>query len=134
MKEFLKKTRELSWEYIVFSIYLVCSIIFCSLLNSYNKKLTGKNPLEVMLYENGSSWNYLIWAFVLIIAGCVILSVFWKFRNKVSNTESVLTLLGLIILTAVIIIILIYFIQNPILRAVAILFLGGSSVMAALND
>ncbi|WP_220484818.1 hypothetical protein [Limosilactobacillus fastidiosus] len=87
-----------------------------------------------MLYDNGSSWNYLIWAFVLIIAGCVILSVFWKFRNKVSNTESVLTLLGLMILTAVIIIMLIYFIQNPILRAVAILFLGGSSFMAALND
>lgn len=87
-----------------------------------------------MLYENGSSWNYLIWAFILIIAGCIILTVFWSFRNKVVHTESVLTLLGLIILTVVIIIMLIYFIQNPILRAVAILFLGGSSLISALND
>lgn len=134
MKEFLKKTRELTWEYVVFSCYLVSSIIFCILLNSYNKKLKGKNPLEVMLYENGSSWNYLIWAFILIIAGCIILTVFWSFRNKVVHTESVLTLLGLIILTVVIIIMLIYFIQNPILRAVAILFLGGSSLISALND
>lgn len=134
MKDFLKKTRELTWEYVVFSCYLVSSIIFCILLNSYNKKLKGKNPLEVMLYENGSSWNYLIWAFILIIAGCIILTVFWSFRNKVVHTESVLTLLGLIILTVVIIIMLIYFIQNPILRAVAILFLGGSSLISALND
>lgn len=104
MKDFLKKTRELTWEYVVFSCYLVSSIIFCILLNSYNKKLKGKNPLEVMLYENGSSWNYLIWAFILIIAGCIILTVFWSFRNKVVHTESVLTLLGLIILTVVIII------------------------------
>lgn len=134
MKDFLKKTRELTWEYVVFSCYLVSSIIFCILLNSYNKKLKGKNPLEVMLYENGSSWNYLIWAFILIIAGCIILTVFWSFRNKVVHTESVLTLLGLIILTVVIIIMLIYFIQNPILGAVAILFLGGSSLISALND
>ena len=112
-------------------IYLVVSVIYMMRLNEYNMELIGKNYIEILLYQNGQSWYYFLVAIALIVSGCLISYLSIKTRYILNDAIDLFILIVIILIIVAVCILLIYFIQNPILRAIFALIMGGTAYICS---
>ena len=106
---------------IIFFGYTLITLIYLFKLMKFNLELKGLTSIEIMLIPQVSV--YLLFAFILIAIGVYYLVYLYKSRWQISEGERdfwVLIILGL--LTLALIILVIFAIQDPILRAFFIVF------------
>lgn len=106
---------------IIFFAYTLITLIYLFKLMKFNLELKGLTAIEIMLIPQVSV--YLLFAFILIAIGVYYLVYLYKSRWQISEGERdfwVLIILGL--LTLALIILVIFAIQDPILRAFFIVF------------
>ena len=102
---------------------IVSSIIFLFLLNNLNKELLTKfqvdDYINILMYDNKKPLYYFIIAVILgILATIDIVYRYRQVRYFEKNIEEIFLNLFAIFVMVVLIILLIYFINNPILRAI----------------
>ncbi|MFM1524539.1 MULTISPECIES: hypothetical protein [Helcococcus] len=115
-------------------LYSIISIIYEINLNNFNKELVNKSAIEIMFYNSGKAWSYLIFAIFLVIIGIVIVYYFIKefikdFKNDITEEKLLINIFTLIFVIFFIFITIIL-INNPILQAALIVLFGGSIVLA----
>ena len=106
---------------IIFFGYTLITLIYLFKLMKFNLELKGLTAIEIMLIPQVSV--YLLFAFILIAIGVYYLVYQYKSRWQNSEGERdfwVIIILGL--LTQALIILVIFAIQDPILRAFFIVF------------
>ena len=106
---------------IIFFGYTLITLIYLFKLMKFNAGLKGLTAIESMLIPQVSV--YLLFAFILIAIGVYYLVYLYKSRWQISEGERdfwVLIILGL--LTLALMILVIFAIQDPILRAFFIVF------------
>lgn len=106
---------------IIFFGYTLITLIYLFKLMKFNVELKGLTAIEIMLIPQVSV--YLLFAFILIAIGVYYLVYLYKSRWQISEGERdfwVLIILGL--LTLALMILVIFAIQDPILRAFFIVF------------
>lgn len=106
---------------IIFFGYTLITLIYLFKLMKFNLELKGLTAIEIMLIPQVSV--YLLFAFILIAIGVYYLVYLYKSRWQISEGERdfwVLIILGL--LTLALMILVIFAIQDPILRAFFIVF------------
>lgn len=106
---------------IIFFGYTLITLIYLFKLMKFNVELKGLTAIEIMLIPQVSV--YLLFAFILIAIGVYYLVYLYKSRWQISEGERdfwVLIVLGL--LTLALMILVIFAIQDPILRAFFIVF------------
>lgn len=115
----VKKYVKQSWYKIIYAIIVVVYLI-C--LNNLNERLLERNfgsSFELLAYDNGIAMKYFIYAMILFIVGCVLVYLdFKKLIKELENYKEIkLTAITIIFLLTLLIMIII-FINNPILRAI----------------
>lgn len=106
---------------IIFFGYTLITLIYLFKLMKFNLGLKGLTAIEIMLIPQVSV--YLLFAFILIAIGVYYLVYLYKSRWQISEGERdfwVLIILGL--LTLALMVLVIFAIQDPILRAFFIVF------------
>lgn len=106
---------------IIFFSYTLITLIYLFKLMKFNVGLKGLTAIEIMLIPQVSV--YLLFAFILIAIGVYYLVYLYKSRWQISEGERdfwVLIILGL--LTLALMVLVIFAIQDPILRAFFIVF------------
>lgn len=106
---------------IIFFGYTLITLIYLFKLMKFNVELKGLTAIEIMLIPQVSV--YLLFAFILIAIGVYYLVYLYKSRWQISEGERdfwVLIILGFLTLTLMILVI--FAIQDPILRAFFIVF------------
>ncbi|CAI3313660.1 hypothetical protein CIRMBP1284_01535 [Enterococcus cecorum] len=106
---------------IIFFGYTLITLIYLFKLMKFNVGLKGLTAIEIMLIPQVSV--YLLFAFILIAIGVYYLVYLYKSRWQISEGERdfwVLIILGL--LTLALMVLVIFAIQDPILRAFFIVF------------
>ncbi|MBO4108646.1 hypothetical protein J5583_00375 [Streptococcus suis] len=126
--------EELHWVLITFFIYIIFVVHHNYKLDAYNKQIQGKTALEVMLYEEGASWKYLAFSFILIIVGCTLVFYYWKYRRYIYENINMILLLLCIFLIVISFIFTITYINNPILQAAMVVVIGGGFILGAMSD
>lgn len=111
-------------------VYIVDVIFHNYHLTRFNKELEGLSSFEVMLYDNGASWNYLAWSVILIVLGLALIRWFWKSRTYIYESKDLLILLVLALIVFVSFIFTIHTINNPILQSacVVVICLGVGAI------
>lgn len=112
-------------------IYTIVSIKYLFSLNEYNKELIGKGYLAVLLYEEGRTWKYFFLAILLIALGCFSLYIMIKYRYIADDKVDWIILISIVLWIIIICIAIIYFINNPILRAVFVAVLAGTAYISS---
>lgn len=121
-----------SLKLVLFISYSVISTIYLVKLFKLNALITNYTFLEIITLDR--SYDYLIGAIGLLALGVLYLFFLYNHRWEIGYYAlSLPTLLLLAFLTIVIMCIIIYAIQNPILRAFMITFVIGSSALYAQN-
>lgn len=131
----MEKTKTLIANLIYEIIYAVISIIFLFLLNNLNHILLKEyseidffNSLNLLSYDNYKPLKYFIVTFLLgLSGGGLIKRRYKKLRYENLEPEEFLYSLLSIFIILALIILLISFIKNPILKAIglACILLGG---------
>ena len=106
---------------IIFFGYTLITLIYLFKLMKFNVGLKGLTAIEIMRIPQVSV--YLLFAFILIAIGVYYLVYLYKSRWQISEGERdfwVLIILGL--LTLALMVLVIFAIQDPILRAFFIVF------------
>lgn len=101
-------------------VYIMDVIFHNYRLIRFNKELEGLSSFEVMLYDDGASWNYLAWSFILIALGLALIYWFWKSRTYIYESKDLLVLLVLALIIFVSFIFTIHAINNPILQSACV--------------
>lgn len=116
--------------------YTAASAVFLFKLNNLNKVLLSlnldSNPVELVAYADGKPVKYFIITLLLGLIGVFL--IIRKFRHiKYDMTDSLEMLLSLagILIVAIIIVLLWIFIDNPIARAVILLFAVAGGIVLA---
>lgn len=129
--------KKLYWMLVAVVIYLIYSGIFIYNLNGFNNELYRENisMLKIMFYKNGEAWKYLIKSLMLIILSGIGEYFLWKFRKELDIDDSIDFIVWILLMIFIFIMVccIIYFIQNPILRAVFILIFGGFALASSNN-
>lgn len=102
---------------IVTIIYTFFNIKHNLRLRAYNKLLEGKSSFEVMFFDNGASWNYLLWSILYVLAGLGIIYLIWNTRQYIESVVSGILNVLAIATVIVLIIFSILTINNPILQS-----------------
>ncbi|WP_455092752.1 hypothetical protein [Parvimonas micra] len=119
-------------------------IVFCVIsgrflwnLNEFNIELSMKNVniLNVMIYQEGKAWKYLIGSTFIVLFSGAIEYCLWKFRKDLdfNNKYDIVVWIILMLVIFIITCLTIYFIQNPILRAAFIIIFGGFALFSTNN-
>lgn len=111
--------------------YIILSTDFIINLNSFNKKIDGKNVFEIMTYDGGRAWGFLIGSILLVCICGLLLYLFWQSRHSLETFEEQIIVLILLVIVIVIGILIIYYIQNPILRAALTCILVGAAIFSS---
>lgn len=129
--------KKLYWMLVAVVIYLIYSGIFIYNLNGFNNELYRENisMLKIMFYKNGEAWKYLIKSLMLIILSGIGEYFLWKFRKELDIDDEMDFIVWILLMIFIFIMVccIIYFIQNPILRAVFILIFGGFALASSNN-
>lgn len=129
--------KKLYWMLVAVVIYLIYSGIFIYNLNGFNNELYRENisMLKIMFYKNGEAWKYLIKSLMLIILSGIGEYFLWKFRKELDIDDGMDFIVWILLMIFIFIMVccIIYFIQNPILRAVFILIFGGFALASSNN-
>ncbi len=130
----MKAWFENNWiKLTLFTIYSLTSIIYSIKLNILNKELKNMNFLEIV--ANPQVPAYFIGAAFLLGIGLLynffIYKNIWNVSGQIDN---LITSIVLMLLTVIIMILIIYLIQNPILRAIFCVYIIGGSVLCATNN
>ena len=90
---------------------------------------------RVMFYKNGQAWGYLIRALLFIVLSGWLEFILWKLRKELDIDLKLDVFLWFFCIITIFIFscLIIYFIQNPILRAAFITILVGFGVVSANN-
>ncbi|MEX2803862.1 hypothetical protein AB3329_01910 [Streptococcus sp. H31] len=122
-------------EKIIFTVLYIIDVIFHNYkLKQFNQELEGLNSIEVVLYKNGASWNYLGWSVILILIGLLFIYWFWKSRRHIYDAEDFWVLIGLTLIIFVSFIFTIVFISNPILQSVCVVIICVGMGVIAQNS
>lgn len=128
----MKVSSRLKFLLYLSCIYLLVSIFFYFSLIKYNSYLKGKTTIEIMLYNGGESWNFLIISAFLTLLGIFIIWSFWHYRSNISNFTELFIVIIVVIILIIAIFAIILAINNPILRSalafIAVVGIGVASV------
>ncbi|MBK1468452.1 hypothetical protein [Parvimonas parva] len=124
--------------YLIFGsviIYSILAVSFLYNLNMFNNELGNMSYFRVMFYKNGQAWGYLIRALLFIVLSGWLEFILWKLRKEldIDLKWDVFLWFFCIITIFIFSCLIIYFIQNPILRAAFITILVGFGVVSANN-
>ena len=122
-----------SIKLVLFLIYEIISVCYLIKLNHLNTELKGKTYLDIAI--NSSAPLYLLGSIVLLGVG--LLYLFFLYRNlwqAAAKDYLLLTVVILAILTIINMILIIYMIQNPILRAILSVYIIGGAAIYAFNN
>ena len=124
--------------YLIFGsviIYSILAVSFLYNLNMFNNELGNMSYFRVMFYKNGQAWGYLIRALLFIVLSGWLEFILWKLRKAldIDLKWDVFLWFFCIITIFIFSCLIIYFIQNPILRAAFITILVGFGVVSANN-
>lgn len=120
-------------------IYMVITMIFLIRLNILNKilleEVVSQNPFELLMYEKCLPLKYFVGAIILVIAG-IVLIIFRCDQMKKENIElgEMVCSIIILILTIMFISLIIYFINNPILRAVLMAVCAAIGVLSLVSN
>lgn len=107
-------------EIILTTILLITGTIYAVKLSVLNNELLNLELLQILEYRTGIIWKYfLIFIFVMMLASYSIYKIF-SARNEIETGPDFIVIIILIILMLLMACIIIYLIQNPILRAIAL--------------
>lgn len=116
-----------------FTMYLIFSICYLINLNALNGQLKDKNYLEIVAIPQVIT--YFVYAAILLGIGvCYIFFIYKDLWNASKQLSTLLTSISLIIATCIVMIFIIYLIQNPILRAIFCVYVIGGAALCAVND
>ena len=121
----MNSLKRLLYYIALFLIYSTISIKYLVSLNNFNKLIINKRFIEIVIYNDGASWRYCIGALVLILIGIVFIYYLFKYRSSLDNLIDIIIIILVIISILAICVLIIYFIQNPILRAIFTTLLSG---------
>ena len=113
--------------------YLVISFIYSICLVEFNKKIAGWSYFSIVT-DSGAIY-FLLEAAILLSVG--LLYLFYLYRNlwRVGTEPyTLVTLVTFAIITLICMILIIYFIQNPVLRAFFSLYIIGGAAIYAYNN
>lgn len=124
--------------YLIFGsviIYSILAVSFLYNLNMFNNELGNMSYFRVMFYKNGQAWGYLIRALLFIVLSGWLEFILWKLRKELDIDLKLDVFLWFFCIITIFIFscLIIYFIQNPILRAAFITILVGFGVVSANN-
>lgn len=113
-------------EVLLTLILLVTGTIYSIKLYYLNKELIGLNTIQIIQYRNGIAFNYFFGAIILVILASYIIYCCIKSRREIEFDMDIILLILLVLLSLCMGILVIYLIQNPILRAIlAAVIVGG---------
>lgn len=111
-------------------LLITASMIFLLFLNDFNKELLSKftevDYLSILSYDNNKAWSFLIITALLIILSALRISDRWtqiRQRNLI-GAEVIIDIIAIITMV-ILVVVLITFINNPILKAALTLFFAG---------
>lgn len=120
------------WKEIIFTIVM---IIYLVELNDLNKELNSydfDSPFALLQYKDFVAVKFFIVALILFLIGCFLV---WHgiryLLRKCDSFEEMITMILSVMVTTGLLILLIVFIDNPILRAVFSVFLVVVGVVGA---
>lgn len=125
----LKYYAEKLWYKI---IYLMVVIVYLICLNRLNHVLLMhhfETPFELLAYDDNIALEYFFKGLVLFVIGCMLLYREGKnLKRGLEDFREIIIAISTIIVVSVLIVLIIIFIDNPILRAVmlAILIILGA--------
>ena len=111
--------------------YLIVTVIYDINLYNFNQCLIGKSYIEIMTYENGKAWYYLIGAILLVVICAFLIYYFWTSRYNLETSEERTTVIILFIVILFCGISVIYYIQNPILKAAFTCIIVGTGICSS---
>lgn len=107
-------------EIILTTVLLIAETIYAVKLSVLNNELLNLELLQILGYRTGIIWKYfLIFIFVMMLASYSIYKIF-SARNEIETGTDFIVIIILITLILLMACIIIYLIQNPILRAIAL--------------
>lgn len=102
-------------------LFLLISVIYTYNLNGLNQILKRKNIMEIMWANNGSAWFFLVGAAILCFFGIVLIYICY-------NNYSFGIFFSILVINLVILCLIVYLIQNPILRGLIVVIIFGTAV------
>lgn len=115
------------------SIYFIISIVYSINLHNFNQQI--KNESYITIVQNSNIISYILGATMLIIMGVInFLYIFKQLFKSYESMWSYLLILFLLIVHIIFFILIIYLIQNPILRAIFSTFCLGVTITSALSN
>lgn len=124
----IKNWYNLLYEVIVV-VYLIC-------LSRLNKELLAKKfdaPFELLLYKDAAAMKFFVMALVLFLLGIILIYLAAKLWKRIENFEEAVSVALTIVGIALLLILIIIFIDNPIFRAIlsTIFIVGGGAALVA---
>ena len=115
--------------------YSFVTIIYLIMLHNLNKKLLAQNfenAFALLAFDGYIAMKYFVVAFIFFVLGCLLL---WKnlhhiMQHEVTVEDMLISIIAFFMI-ALIIVLLIIFINNPILRAVLTVLAIGVCIYAA---
>lgn len=111
-------------------LLIAVSVTFLLFLNNFNKELLSKfsenDYLSILSYDNNKAWSFLIITVLLIILSALRISDRWTqiSQRHLKGAEVIIDVIAIITMV-ILVIVLIAFINNPILKAALTLFFAG---------
>lgn len=107
----------------IFFEFILCCIGVWHLISlaNFNQLIIGKNPFEVVAFQNGMALYYFIISFILMVAAIAI--TWWTLRTatKYSDVPNFWILFGIcLVLNLILVILEVKFISLPIFKAILI--------------
>ncbi|MGL5299913.1 MAG: hypothetical protein ACRC9Z_02305 [Weissella confusa] len=120
---------------IVGVVYTFLTGVYLYKLNAFNRLLRTEfpdnNPFSVIFFENGKALTYLLGAAFFVILGALI--IWWAIRLLTSGESFayVISGLGWILVSVILITIVFIFINNPIFQSILVVTVVGISYLLA---
>lgn len=117
--------------------YIILTSVYLVNLNDLNQKLNSLDSLnlvELLMYENSSALKYFALALLLFIVGLFIIICKAKFiyPNEFVFEKSIASIIAIII-TFIFLILIFFFINEPILRTIFLVTSAGGGAIIAVS-
>jgi hypothetical protein len=125
-------------EYLIWEIiYSIVTIVYLVKLNMLNQKLLSinfDNEIALLKYADSTPVRYFILALILLVLGVVVAGRRWTYaRDNALSIEKVVATILAILVIVILLIQIIVFINNPILRAVCIVLGFGTAIVYVMG-
>lgn len=117
-------------------LYEVIVVVYLICLNRLNKELLAKKfdaPFELLLYKDAAAMKFFAMALVLFLLGIILIYLAAKLWKRIESFEEAVSVALTIVGIALLLILIIIFIDNPIFRAIlsTIFIVGGGAALVA---